>query len=65
MWTEQEAYRLYRDKLVRLRELYMGQLSRLKHMMKERRRRFLAEWQAAGGTKGDGEERERWRREVG
>lgn len=32
----------------------MGQLSRLKHLMQERRRRFLVEWQACGGNKADG-----------
>lgn len=55
MWTEHEAYRLYREKLVRLRELYMGQLGHLKHAMQERRRRFLSEWQSAGGTRAEGE----------
>ena len=57
VWTDQEAYRLYREKLVRLRELYMGQLAHLKHAMQERRRRFLMEWQAAGGTRAEGEQK--------
>ena len=41
---------------MRLRELYMGQLAHLKHAMQERRRRFLMEWQAAGGTRAEGEQ---------
>lgn len=53
-WTEQEAHRIYREKLVKLRDLYVGQLSHLKHVLLERRRQFLLEWQAAGGSKEEG-----------
>ena len=39
---------------MKLRDLYIGQLSHLKHSLKERRRQFLLEWQAEGGTRGEG-----------
>jgi KAT8 regulatory NSL complex subunit 2 len=42
---------LYKEKLERLRSLYMGQLSRINYLLQEKRRHFLHDWQAAGGTK--------------
>ena len=54
VWTEDEAFSLYREKLVKLRELYVGQLSRLRHVLQERRRQFLLEWQAEGGSREQG-----------
>ena len=54
MWTQQETYGIYRQKLERLRNLYMGQLSRLSHLLQDRRRQFLLEWQAAGGVRDKG-----------
>lgn len=57
VWTEQEAYALYKGKLEKLRSLYMGQLSRLGYLLQERRRRFLQEWQAVGGAREKGKRR--------
>lgn len=54
MWAEDEAYGLYREKLIRLRELYVGQLSHLRHVLQEQRRQFLLEWQAEGGSRDQG-----------
>lgn len=53
-WTEHEAHQIYQEKLMKLRDLYIGQLSHLKHVLLERRRQFLLEWQAAGGSKEEG-----------
>ena len=53
-WTEDEAYTIYREKLVRLRSLYTAQLARLKHSLAERRREYLLEWMAGGGDKEEG-----------
>lgn len=53
-WTEDEAFTIYREKLVRLRSLYTAQLARLKHSLAERRREYLLEWMAAGGDKEEG-----------
>ena len=53
-WSEDEAYTIYREKLVRLRSLYSSQLTRMKHSLAERRREFLMEWTAAGGDREEG-----------
>ena len=53
-WTEDEAYCVYHRKLVRLRDLYVGQLSHLRHMLQEKRRHFLLQWHAEGGGRGQG-----------
>ena len=50
-WTEDEMYTIYREKLVRLRALYTSQLTRLKHLLARRRREYLLEWTAAGGSR--------------
>ena len=55
-WTEDEAYTIYREKLVRLRTLYTGRLARLKHSLAERRREYLLEWMATGGDRADGKD---------
>lgn len=44
-WTEDEAYKVYREKLIRLRDLYVGQLDHLNHTLQEKRRQFLLQWQ--------------------
>ena len=44
-WTEDEAYKVYREKLVRLRNLYVGQFDHLRHTLQEKRRQFLLRWQ--------------------
>ena len=49
-WTEDEALVLYRHKLIKLRELYYGQMVHLKHTMRERRRQFINEWYGEGGS---------------
>ncbi len=49
-WTEDEAYKIYREKLVRLRDLYVGQLGHLKHVLHGKRREFLQRWQHEGGA---------------
>ncbi len=54
VWTATEANTLYRQKLEQLRNLYMGQLSRLSNLLQERKRQFLLEWQAVGGSKEKG-----------
>ena len=36
---------MYREKLVRLRDLYMGQFDHLRHTLQEKRRQFLLQWQ--------------------
>ena len=54
IWTATEANTLYRQKLEQLRNLYMGQLSRLSNLLQERKRQFLLEWQAVGGSKDKG-----------
>ena len=41
MWTVEEAARICRDKMVRLRSLYVGQFKRLQHTLKEKRRKYL------------------------
>ena len=50
-WTKEEATNIYHRKLERLLTLYRGQLLRLKHVLKERRRAFLIQWQREGGSK--------------
>ena len=50
-WTDGEAYKIYREKLSRLRDLYMGQLGHLKHVLQEKRREFLLQWQNEGGAR--------------
>ena len=52
--TEHEGYQIYRQKLERLRSLYMGQLAHLSHTLQERRRQYLLEWHHEGGTKEKG-----------
>jgi hypothetical protein len=47
VWTEEEAYKVYREKLVRLRDLYVGQMDHLRHTLQEKRRQFLIQWQHA------------------
>ena len=39
---------------MRLRDLYVGQLSHLRHMLQEKRRHFLLQWHAEGGGRGQG-----------
>ena len=51
VWTDDEAYKIYREKLTRLRDLYMGQLGHLKHVLQEKRREFLVQWQNEGGSR--------------
>ena len=46
-WTEEEAYKVYREKLVRLRDLYVGQMDHMRHALQEKRRQFLLRWQHA------------------
>ena len=53
-WTVNEANIIYRQKLEKLSNLYMGQLSHLSNLLQDRRRQFLLEWQAAGGSKDKG-----------
>ena len=50
-WTREEATNIYHRKLELLLSLYRGQLLRLKHVFKERRRAFLIQWQREGGSK--------------
>jgi len=50
-WTREEATNIYHKKLERLLSLYKGQMLRLKHVLKERRRAFLIQWQREGGSK--------------
>ncbi len=65
-WTEEEGYSLYRERLVRLRDLYMGQLTHLRHSLRERRRQTTLEWQGEGGGRDQSEEgRGKERREGG
>ena len=53
-WTDDEAYKLYREKLSRLRDLYIGQLGHLKHVLQEKRREFLLQWHNEGGSRPQG-----------
>ena len=53
-WTDDEAYKIYRDKLSTLRDLYMGQLGHLRHVLQEKRREFLLQWHSEGGAKPQG-----------
>ena len=46
MWTAEEAARICRDKMVRLRSLYVAQFKRLQHVLKEKRRKYLHALQA-------------------
>ena len=55
-WTEDEAYKIYREKLSRLRDLYIGQLGHLKHVLHEKRREFLLQWQNEGGSRLQGKQ---------
>ena len=41
VWTTEEAVRMCRDKMVRLRSLYIDQFKRLQHVLKEKRRKYL------------------------
>ena len=50
-WTEKEATNLYHRKLMQLLSLYKGQMIRLRHVFRERRRAFLIQWQREGGSK--------------
>lgn len=50
-WTDEEAYKIYREKLARLRDLYLGQLGHLKHVLQEKRREFLLQFQNEGGSR--------------
>ena len=47
VWTEEEAYKVYREKLVQLRDLYVGQFDHMSHVLQEKRRQFLLQWQYA------------------
>ena len=51
IWTELEVEQMYRQKLVKLRDLYRGQLGRMRYSLKEKRRQFLLQWQSEGGQK--------------
>lgn len=46
MWTVEEATRMCRDKMIRLRSLYISQFKRLQHVLKERRRKYCQAIQA-------------------
>lgn len=54
VWTEEEAYKIYQEKLSTLRDLYMGQLGHLRHVLQEKRREFLLQWHNEGGAKPQG-----------
>jgi KAT8 regulatory NSL complex subunit 2 len=41
VWSAEEVTKMCRDKLLRLRSLYMSQFERLKHVYKNKRRKFL------------------------
>ena len=41
--TEEEATRITRDKLIRLQSLYIDQFKWLNHVLRERRRKYLAD----------------------
>lgn len=41
VWTAEEVTKVCRDKLLRLRSLYMAQFERLKHVFKNKRRKYL------------------------
>ncbi|XP_028396593.1 KAT8 regulatory NSL complex subunit 2-like isoform X2 [Dendronephthya gigantea] len=41
VWTAEEVTKVCRDKLLRLRSLYMSQFERLKHVYKNKRRKYL------------------------
>lgn len=41
VWTAEEVTKMCRDKLLRLRSLYMSQFERLKHVYKNKRRKYL------------------------
>lgn len=56
MWSRPEAEQIYRRRLVTLKELYRGQLSRVRYQLKEKRRQFLLQWQREGGQKSQGGE---------
>ncbi|CAH3017424.1 unnamed protein product, partial [Porites evermanni] len=40
VWTVEEATRMCRDKMIRLRSLYIAQFKRLQHVLKERKRKY-------------------------
>ena len=46
VWTVEEATRMCRDKMIRLRSLYISQFKRLQHVLKERRRKYCQAIQA-------------------
>ncbi|KAL9967884.1 hypothetical protein ACROYT_G026188 [Oculina patagonica] len=46
VWTVEEATRMCRDKMIRLRSLYITQFKRLQHVLKERRRKYCQAIQA-------------------
>ena len=58
VWSRPEAEQIYRRRLLTLKELYRGQLSRVRYQLREKRRQFLLQWQREGGQKSQGGERE-------
>ena len=46
IWTVEEATRMCRDKMIRLRSLYITQFKRLQHVLRERRRKYCQAIQA-------------------
>ena len=46
VWTVEEATRMCRDKMIRLRSLYIAQFKRLQHVLKERKRKYCQAIQA-------------------
>lgn len=56
-WTEGEAYKVYREKLVHLRDLYVGQLDHMRRTLQKQRRQFLLQWQYESRRRKSGEDR--------
>lgn len=46
VWTVEETTRMCRDKMIRLRSLYIAQFKRLQHVLKERKRKYCQAIQA-------------------
>lgn len=46
VWTVEEATRICRDKMIKLRSLYIAQFKRLQHVLKERKRKYCQAIQA-------------------
>ena len=46
---------MYRERLVRLRDLYVGQFDHLRHSLQEKRRQFLLRWQQQNKKRKHGE----------